>query len=164
MASVLDLGLEDAEILAPVTGDTIQTLEIAKLEKKVQKEENGGQEYLQATVIFPDVPTATDMRIFLGFIFPKGDGSREAIRARSDIKKFYQGFNLPLALEFEEDGDVSFAPDARGATAQAVVGRKKNKGTGEEENYIKSFGSTKPAEGAAPATGGSRRGKQTSSI
>jgi hypothetical protein len=134
--------LEQCPEIAPVPGDQEYRLKLTRLTLGTQEEAKGGRQYLMATVDFPDVPTAEEMTIFVGFVPAAGDGSKEAIRSKNDIKDFCSAFNIPLSMlsEFDESQERPTLKSVEGLEARAMIGlRKSRRNEDRNENFVKQY-------------------------
>lgn len=143
MFSLTDLDLANAPTIAPVA-EGVYRVRLLDLTIYDQRSPKTGQ-YLKAALDVVDVPTAETVRHFISMLPPAGDSSKDAVRAKSRIKLFFDHFGLPYNLVPVDTGEgkQSFQ-EAVGREALVVLGVQAGQ-DGSPENHIKMLNAPTPA-------------------
>jgi hypothetical protein len=142
MFSLTDLDLDNAPVIQPVPEGTYR-VRIVDLAIYDQREPKTGR-YMTCALDVVDVPSAETVRHFISMLPDKGTSEKDAIRAKSRIKQFFDKFGLPYSLQpVEGDGKATF-PEAVGREAVVLLGLKAAQNGGEENN-VKNLNPPTPA-------------------
>lgn len=143
MFSLTDLDLENAPIIGPVEEGIyrVRILDLAIYDQKAPKD---GQ-YMTAALDVVSVANAETVRHFISMIPAPGTTDKDAVRAKSRIKQFFDAFGLPYNLQPTEGEGKKTFPGAVGAEAIIVLGLGVGQDGTTPENKVKSLTPPTPA-------------------
>jgi len=128
MTRLLDLNLEDVHEpeLAP---DGEYDIRLISVELKTS--EKSGREYINALMAIEgeNAPLVAHM-----IVLPDGEKPDMDERRKLDIKRFCTAFNLPLTLNFSEDGKMT---GVKNLVARALVGTEQGTEGYDDRNRVK---------------------------
>ena len=129
MGSLLDIGDDIADAPEP---KAIPAGEESKLRiLDVRQDLNKNQEpYIMPRFDIADQPLSKDFSHYLPQVF-EGMDEKDAVRARSNMRKFLECFGLPTSGQIDLE-------DAKGKTGWAILGLKEDDTYG-EQNTIRKF-------------------------